>query len=306
MELSQEEYALIVDAYVENEMLDSALVYAKLSQSLYPDITSYINMQESLLNLYLNNKDSAKIIEAYDSVLISQNRRIREILGRQISQGRYDYYDNKSQEDRMRLSSAHQKIKVWAIVSFALVLTIIAISLYFREKSRRNRLELEMMVDSLAKVKDSLYIKASQLNDLRTTHQDDIRELIREKFKFIDSLSPFYGIDGTKPIKTEMLLSQINKILAEFNNPNFIKSMEEILNHYQNNIMREFRNLFPNLSPQQYRHVLYIFIGFSASTISIFLHTSKSNIYTYRSKLKRMVLDKGSEVPEEIRKYFID
>lgn len=274
-------------------MMDSALVYAKLAHSLYPDITSYIDVQASLLNLYLNHNDSIKVIEAYDSILISQNRQIRKILGSQISQGRYGYYDIKSEKDERHISNAHLRIRLWAIGSFMLVLIIVILILYFKEKSRRNRLELDIVLHSLE-------------NELKESHRKDIRELIKERFKYIESFSPFYGIDGTKPVKTEMLLSHLNKTLAEFSNPDFIQSLEDILNRYQNNIMVEFKNLFPNLSPQQYRHVVYIFLGFSTSTISIFLHTSKSNVYTYRSKLKRMVLDKGSDVPDEIRKYFVD
>lgn len=76
------------------------------------------------------------------------------------------------------------------------------------------------------------------------------------------------------------------------------------MDDYQDGMMTRFHVLFPNLPESQYRMALYIFLGFTPATISIFLNIPKNNFYVYRSRLKKLVNESKKEITLDIKRYF--
>ena len=69
-----------------------------------------------------------------------------------------------------------------------------------------------------------------------------------------------------------------------------------MINKTLNNIMKHFRDDFPNYTENDYRFISYVFVGFDATTLSIiFDMPSQASVYMKKSRIKKNIQSTTSE-----------
>lgn len=306
-EYSDVTFSLISEAYLKSDDIEKARYFLNKSIDKYPDSKSTINVLLRFLEIYKYTNDIPGIINMIDSVQWAQNTYARTIVNQQISNSERDYYNLIALESDKRESLTKRNLIIVSLSATIIIILIVFLYLYQRAKNKNMKLEIENNLYRLKELegnlwqKDSLYKESSHaLNEMRSK----IEDLFHQKFEIINSFSYYYDSDNKHEENAIIVYRNINKLLSQFCDKDSIKKLEKIVDDYQDGMMTRFHVLFPNLPESQYRMALYIFLGFTPATISIFLNIPKNNFYVYRSRLKKLVNESKKEITLDIKRYF--
>ncbi len=304
---NDEELCNTAHAYLSNNCLTAGRKYIDLLLKNNPGAMSQILTQEIMLKLYLTENNKNKIIELYDSLLTSQNQVVESILMTRIMEVEKNYYrdvSQKSQNERNRLLSW---FIIVGIVIVLLIITIVLIVILHRIKTSNTKLKLDNMVEIIQHMKLSIDHKDLEINKINNTvksSQRYVSDLFNQNFYIIKQLNNLYDQESIDSPKARLLYKKMNQAIAKFSEPQIIDEMEFIVNKYQDDVMMKLRSALPDLPSYLNRVALYTFLGFSSGLIAILLNTSRSNVYVYKSKLKKIIKDSTHKVPHEIMQFF--
>ena len=80
---------------------------------------------------------------------------------------------------------------------------------------------------------------------------------------------------------------------------------EKMIDKSLNNIMKHFRDDFPNYNENDYRFVSYVIVGFDATTLSvIFDMPSQASVYMRKSRIKKQIINSGSDYKQSYLEMF--
>ena len=304
---SSNTYCELSELYLKTNNIQKAKYFIKKSIEQHSETKPSVSILIRLLEIYKYTHDIPAILNMLDSVQNAQSDYAKTIVNQQISNAERDYYNIIALESDKRESLTKRNLIIVSLAATIIIILIIFLYLYQRAKNRNMKLEIENNLYRLKELegnlwqKDSLYKESSHaLNEMRRT----IEDLFHQKFEIINTFSHYYDSDNRHEENAIIVYRNINKLLSQFCDRDSIENLEKIVDYYQDGMMTRFHALFPNLPESHYRMALYIFLGFTPSTISIFLNIPKNNFYVYRSRLKKLVNESKEEIPSDIKRYF--
>jgi hypothetical protein len=88
----------------------------------------------------------------------------------------------------------------------------------------------------------------------------------------------------------DALYEDIKKEIDLFsNNQETINRLEEIINRYEQNVMKIVRREFPALKEKDYKFLCFVYAGFSAKAICVFTGDNLANVFTKKSRFKKKI-----------------
>lgn len=233
---------------------------------------------------FLTYWDFSHETDSIQSILIEQNQRsIEEKHNLEL----------KAQEKERQKSQI-----IWCSISIVLLLCIIilAYSLYVK------RIKMEHTNDLLKirNLQDSLF----ERDKLQEEMSNKIGSLFSTRFKLLDGLASSYFECKETGQEQKRIYAEVKNSIVDFSSDTTTQELIYIVNGYKNGLMDNFKTDYHKLPTSQYRLALYIFCGFSLSSISIFMDTDLRNIYVYKSRLKSIIAKGESPRKEEYLRYF--
>ena len=102
-----------------------------------------------------------------------------------------------------------------------------------------------------------------------------------------------------------MSIQESKKHISSLNeNASATRRFEEMLNEESNNIMKRFREDFPDLNEETYRLASFVFAGFDNTTLMLLLGKSPANTRSLKNRLKKKIESSESNNKEEFLKYY--
>ena len=124
---------------------------------------------------------------------------------------------------------------------------------------------------------------------IREMHSQ-VADLFHKQYKLLDKLSNTYyethGISRDKESIYEQVRIEINKFA---NDKGTLAQLEKIVNQYKRNAINLVRTEIPSISPRDIKLLCYIYAGFSAKSISIFVGETTGNILTRKYRLRNKI-----------------
>lgn len=233
---------------------------------------------------FLTYWDFSHETDSIHSILIEQNQRsIEEKHNLEL----------KAQEKERQKSQI-----IWCSISIVLLLCIIilAYSLYVK------RIKMEHTNDLLKirNLQDSLFERDKRQEEM----SNKIGSLFSTRFKLLDGLASSYFECKETGQEQKRIYAEVKNSIVDFSSNATTQELMDIVNGYKNGLMDHFKADYPKLSASQYRLALYLFCGFSLSSISIFIDSDLRNIYVYKSRLKSIIAKVESPRKEEYLRYF--
>lgn len=90
-------------------------------------------------------------------------------------------------------------------------------------------------------------------------------------------------------LKYEKIAKEVNRLLTDFSSNKTLAELEEGINFYADGWMTQFRRDFPNLNESQYTLVIYLFYGFSTTTIAYILGKNNHVVHQMKYRLKQQI-----------------
>lgn len=207
--------------------------------------------------------------------------------------------NTKENQDRMR-----NRTIIVIMAGSVLLILIFASGVWLHKRSITKReIEMESKTEELksvvADMNQKLSIEKSSNNDLQLLTD----RLFRERLTTLNRLCDNYFIHHSLGDKaTSIFYKEFEKRVSELGSRESVSEMEKQVDEYKGGIIRKLREECPGIKEREINLLTFIYAGFSARAICLFMNLSKENFYVMRKRIKDKILK--SESPD--RQLFID
>jgi len=145
--------------------------------------------------------------------------------------------------------------------------------------------------------------RMSQQIDIQTEQVQHMQRLICRSLAPIDRIATTYYERKDSKTAQAGIYRDVERLLDSYVQDSKVKEqLEYTVNIGRDNIMKSIRRELPQLSDKEFDLLLYIYAGFSTSTIALFTGDKPNNVYLRKCRLKNKIAK--SEAPS--RSTFID
>lgn len=195
-------------------------------------------------------------------------------------------------------------MQICITISVIVLLLVIVVGMYARHRVLTKDLEISKYMDLATELQASIKEKEHKLSEIseHISNQAEIHnsmikemhgqiaELFDKQYELLDKLSNTYyethGCSREKESIYERVRTEINKFASDKRS---IAQLEKIVNTYKRNVINLIRNEIPNISDRDIKLLCYIYAGFSAKSISIFIGETTGNILTRKYRLRAKI-----------------
>lgn len=230
-----------------------------------------------------------------------QNEQLRIALQQPILSSQKEYFERQAEHTAYRLK---KNMQICITISVIVLLSVIVVGMYARHRVLTKDLEISKYMDLATELQASIKEKEHKLSEIseHISNQAEIHnsmikemhgqiaELFDKQYELLDKLSNTYyethGCSREKESIYEQVRTEINKFASDKRS---IAQLEKIVNTYKRNVINLIRNEIPKISDRDIKLLCYIYAGFSAKSISIFIGETTGNILTRKYRLRAKI-----------------
>lgn len=270
---------------------------------------------------YHKSKGMSREAEAYtDSILTLQNMEVAAVLKQSVVSAQRDFFTARAEKeaDKARLSAMTA-----SALGILLAAVCIGFLLYYREKMRRKKAEIETMMLEAQSLSAQLDEKdeslQSAINELNKT-RNDLKELsitvsdkdsllktqtlltnsiLEKRFQTLNALSKDYLTLTNQSSPRTGIVSDFKKELDIMANPESQAELERIVNNKHQGIITRLRNQLPKIKDQDIFFLTLIAAGVSRNAICLITKNKQANYYNKCSRLRRKIENSDSTDKQE-------
>ena len=270
---------------------------------------------------YHKSKGMSREAEAYtDSILTLQNTEVAAVLKQSVVSAQRDFFTARAEKeaDKARLSAMTA-----SALGILLAAVCIGFLLYYREKMRRKKAEIETMMLEAQSLSAQLDEKdeslQSAINELNKT-RNDLKELsitvsdkdsllktqtlltnsiLEKRFQTLNALSKDYLTLTNQSSPRTGIVSDFKKELDIMANPESQAELERIVNNKHQGIITRLRNKLPKIKDQDIFFLTLIAAGVSRNAICLITTNKQANYYNKCSRLRRKIENSDSTDKQE-------
>ena len=289
--------------------------------SYYAEVEEYDRMEEFIgrawsnatnakdsINVYLTQADILKRVGKADEALRYfeagvklQNREVRSSLKQPIETTQKEYFQQQAEYNAYRLKNDRELYITLGIIA---LLALIVVAMYIRHRMLSKDLEISKYMvlsselqtairdkeDKLSAISEHISSQEEAHNSMVRDMHRQIAELFEKQYELLDKLSNTYyetqGVSKEKESIFKQVKSEIDKFATDKRS---IAQLEKIVNTYKRNVIGLVRSEISNISERDITLLCYVYAGFSAKSISIFIGETTSNILTRKSRLRSKI-----------------
>lgn len=277
-------YAIVA---ADGDKRDDAINYLNIAKS-YPD--DYYTDIHYLAHIVY--KKLGLLDEALEHITISEKEQdslMLMVLSNPILNYQIELLE-REQVIAEKQARYNQVLLLSAIV--ILVLVVIAIVLYARYRYIKQSRSIAHYINVIAELRESIKsVDFSQQPTLQNS--DDFAELNR--------LCEIYYQYGKTPHVSKKIADTVIKNIESLRSDEArLKSLENIINIRNNNILTEIVESCPKLNPKEYRYIVYLLLGFTSRSIAVLLEMDTEAISRLKYKVRMKLSESNCEIAKDI------
>lgn len=291
----------IASYYAEVEEYDRMEVFIGRAWSNTTNAKDSINVYLTQADILKRVGKSEEALKFFEAGVKLQNREVRSSLKQPIETTQKEYFQQQAEYNAYRLKKDRELYITLGVIA---LLALIVVAMYIRHRMLSKDLEISkyMMLSSelQSAIRDredrlsaiSEYISSQQEahNTMVGDMHSQIAELFEKQYELLDRLSNTYyetqGVSKEKESIFKQVKSEIDKFATDKRS---IAQLEKIVNTYKRNVIGLVRSEIPNISERDITLLCYVYAGFSAKSISVFIGETTSNILTRKSRLRSKI-----------------
>lgn len=299
-------FSAVANYYAGINDYKRAEVYLNRAWNAATDINDSINMYFQSANTLKLMGQTDKALQYIDKGLHIQKKQLHSAIQQPIVSAQKEYFHNQSKLNSYRLKKNTQ---IYVSLFVVALLCIVVIVMYARHRVISKDLEISKYMDLATELQHAIQDKEQHISEIskhismqEEAHTSLIREmhsqvadLFHKQYKLLDRLSNTYyethGISREKDSIYEQVRIEINKFA---NDKGTLVQLEKIVNQYKRNAINLVRTEIPNISPRDIKLLCFIYAGFSAKSISIFMGETTGNILTRKYRLRNKISSRNT------------
>lgn len=235
-------------------------------------------------------KDLEKCMHIQDSILSS-------VLKNNVSGTLRNY--EQSREELQREKLRNERL-MWVLIVMSVMVLGTAIAIYLRRNLRETKRRQEEIM------KEADYVRTDLLRQIETNTRisESVKELFRQKYDVVDNLCAAYYESRDTKLEKKRIVEEVGLIFQEFTDDRSrLSELADYADRYTDGAYTAFNTDFPRLKDEDRRLFLYLMMGFSSRSISIFLKEKIEVVYNRKSRLKARIRNSNAQRKEEFLAY---
>ena len=299
--LTTRNYSNLAICYLYENQPDSALYYgAKAEKVIKNDADRYL--YENFNYLYhRKDKDFETALAAYRKASSHHDDAMSSADNHEI-----DHVVQQFHEEQLKIAQK-RTMKHYTYVVLVIFFVIIGVFILFAWREFRKRKHLKREAKTYVQLHSDLQkiiedMTRQQQNDKETANRKQLAKFYKEKYAVVLEFVEKYNHSASHIDKQEALFKSIQKQLDELKSEKALRSMENEINRYNCNIIKDLRKQVPSITPLELSYIIYTQIGFSHAVIEEFLQVNTKKIYNLNSRLKQKILKSNAPDAERFMK----
>lgn len=267
--------------------ISAARQFQKLATELQENESDSLAALSVLAEIYESEGDykNAYILNMsmQDSIANMVNKRISHPYTTLLN----NYFRTEATRKSIQLDESTRRTKVWTMISIALLIIIILSVYIYRHRLRQKDLEREILIRDLSRL-EAHVSEISAISPGEAGNKHDNNQFLLSVLK---SICDWQSILYIRDRKSEGFCVKVCEILYALTNNENITALEKYIDENFDNLMSRFRQQVPSLNDRQLRIAVFVFLGFSDTTIASLFHDSNASVirqvrYRIRKKIK--------------------
>lgn len=238
-----------------------------------------------------------------DSILAIQNQEIADKLKRSAVSAQRDYYNNKA-----KLQEQANK-KLSSIIFIGLIVAIVAAAILFLINRYRIKLkdaEIDKKVDDIIILSNKIQEQKDNIEQLNSKLSNEalskdsfnkvIEDLFHKKWELLNLLCNEYFEKRSSEKTRITIIKDIENEILKMRSKKNIKSIEEAVNQYMDNLVVKLREQCPFVKEDDIIFITLLFAGFSPRAVCLFTDIKLKYYYNKKSRLLDRIL--SSDAPD--------
>lgn len=309
----------------------AACGYEDESERLFTQLYSQEVKDYSVVDMWKasackSSGDYRQALSLLENTLSHQDSLVRISISQATMRAQKDYLALKNTQ--LQIDNKNHQLRSLIII-IILILVILALYLiyHFRsERLKRERVELIEVAETMRlRLKESeegrvlekvnlegvVSSKESEISNLReeienrekklSALRSEYAHMYKSQFKYLGDLCETYLLANEKKDSQRIVYEKVQEMIKNIGSDKTgQRRFERMIDRSLNNIMKHFREEFPNYSEEEYRFVSYIFVGFDATTLCIIFNMpSVAAVYMKKSRIKKTIQESQARYKEE-------
>lgn len=240
-----------------------------------------------------------------------QDSLFRSQLQHSAAKAQRDYLSLKN--DEIKKASEFNR-KLFFLVVVLMVLVVIVLYLTYVVRIERKVKEKESLIEISEAVCKQLSLtvdtQESEINNLRSHIRENDRilatlraehvQMYKSQFKALGELCEVFVSANEYKESHKFVYERVRSMLKDFNGDESSHlHFEKKVNKSLNDIVKHFREDFPDYKEEDYCFLTYLIIGFDATTISIICNIpTNAAVYMKKARIKKRIQNSSSEFKE--------
>lgn len=288
----------VADLYLKTGDIEKARASLDSAQSLKmsPDERLYGDYIEAKISGYSRNYKEAysKAMQlaiaqkhGYDSIMVAKAPDILE-----------DFIEKDNIKAKQESHNLKLIIFIGSIVILFLCILALSITGFFKKRAALKRIETELLLDNILKLKYDLSTVQSKIDDASKNKTGLLSKQSLAGIKeYISSLNDVfensYQYLSSEKIGTR-IPDDIKGSLENMSDPRNIEMLNHSIDLLSEGWMDDFINKMPNLLDVQYQLVRYLYMGFTSGSMAVLMkRPTKEAVYKLKNRLKNAILSSG-------------
>lgn len=205
----------------------------------------------------------------------------------------------QSREELQREKLRNERL-MWVLIVMSVMVLGTAIAIYLRRNLRETKRRQEEIM------KEADYVRTDLLRQIETNTRisESVKELFRQKYDVVDNLCAAYYESRDTKLEKKRIVEEVGLIFQEFTDDRSrLSELADYADRYTDGAYTAFNTDFPRLKDEDRRLFLYLMMGFSSRSISIFLKEKIEVVYNRKSRLKARIRNSNAQRKEEFLAY---
>lgn len=281
--------------------LDSANYYLQLERKYNPrwDNTEEYHWAQS--TLLIKKHDYENAVAELEKMWTIHDKDIKEVLKNNVAFAESDFHYNKSVAE-------HEKADRYHALTLLLIAIIVLICfgffIFYRERMKRKRLELEnRMLEAreltarLLSLEDNTAALKSIAaeKDIRLREQTIlVNQLFRDRYKVLNNLSNEYFEKRDSDATRITIIKDFENEIAKIKHDDYLDQLKEIVDQCRDNILTRMQEQMPRFKENDITFCALILAGFSPRAICLIMDMKHGNYYNKWTRLRARIADSAA------------
>ncbi len=244
-----------------------------------------INMYDCAFNVYKELGDYKQALDEYQKLYDITDDTVRSALQQPLIETQRDYFYSQSENHALKLRSNRILLICCIIIA---VLALILITVYYRYQLVKKQRKLDGYINLHQELNEMISIKDDEIDNINA----QVAKLFSNHYDLLNQLCKIY-YENPGSSRAGAIYTKVSSEIESFrSDKKFYDRLEQIVNEYNDDVIKKFKDGMPQLSASEYRLFCFFCAGFSPKSISVFIDEPLTHIYVKKMRLKDKILKK--------------